>query len=140
MRVAALRGSIPMSMCGLFASLALVATTISGEAIGTADGPDHYRVRGVASGRHLALRALASASSPQIARIPADAVCLRRLGCQGGLTFAEFTTLSDEDKRRQTAAHPCGCNVEDKGNVGWVRGSYLAEDACSPSTAPGPSR
>ena len=140
MRVAVLSGGVSLSLRRLVAVLALIATATSGEAVATADGPDHYRVQGVASGRHLALRAQPLTSSPQVGRIPADAHCLRSLGCQGGLTFQEFTTLSDEEKRRRAAEHPRWCRVEYQGDVGWVPGRYLAEDACPPSPMPGSSR
>jgi hypothetical protein len=65
-----------------------------GVAHATADGPDHYRVRGVSPERHLILRVEPSTASAPLARIPSDATCLRSFGCQGGLTFEEFTTLS----------------------------------------------
>ncbi len=65
---------------------------------------------------------------------------LRSLGCEGGLTFQEFTSLSDKERRRRAAEHPRWCKVEYQGNVGWVAGSYLAEDACPPSPMPGSSR
>jgi len=97
-------------------------------------------VQGLASRSTLALRAQPLASSAQIGRIPADAHCLRSLGCEGGLTFQEFTSLSDKERRRRAAEHPRWCKVEYQGNVGWVAGSYLAEDACPPSPMPGSSR
>ena len=113
---------------------------VAGVAQATADGPDHYRVRGVSPGHHLTLRAEPSTASAPLARIPSNATCLRSLGCQGGLTFEEFTTLSDEQKRRRAAENPRWCKVDFRGTVGWVAGSYLAEDACSPGTTPGPVR
>ena len=122
------------------AALAAVASAVvaaAGAAHATADGPDHYRVRGVSPERHVTLRAEPSTASAPLARIPANATCLRSLGCQGGLSFEEFTTLSDEEKRRRAAENPRWCKVDYRGTVGWVAGSYLAEDACSPSTTPG---
>ena len=125
------------------AALAAVASAVvatGGTAQATADGPDHYRVRGVSPGRHVTLRAEPSTASVPLARIPSNATCLRSLGCQGGLSFEEFTTLSEEDKRRQAAENPRWCKVDYRGTVGWVVGRYLAEDACAPSTTPGPTR
>ena len=113
---------------------------VAGAAQATADGPDHYRVRGVSPGHHLTLRAEPSTASAPLARIPSNATCLRSFGCQGGLTFEEFTTLSEEDKRRRAAENPRWCKVDYRGTVGWVAGRYLAEDACSPATTPGPVR
>jgi hypothetical protein len=111
-----------------------------GTAQATADGPDHYRVRGVSEGRHLILRIEPSPSSAPLARIPANATCLRSFGCQGGLTFEEFITLSEDDKRRRTAENPRWCKVDYRGTVGRVAGRYLAEDACTPSATPGQFR
>ena len=111
-----------------------------GVAHATADGPDHYRVRGVSPERHLILRAEPSTASAPLARIPSDATCLRSLGCQGGLSFEEFTTLSEEDQRRRAAENPRWCKVDYRGTVGWVAGAYLAEDGCSPATTPAPAR
>ena len=53
-------------------------------------------------------------------RIPSDATCLRSLGCQGGLTFEEFPTLSDAARKRRAAGRsPCqyttGCAPVDAG-------------------------
>jgi hypothetical protein len=111
-----------------------------GVAQATADGPDHYRVRGVSPGRHLTLRAEPSTASVPLARIPSEATCLRSLGCRGGLSFEEFTTLGEQDKRRRTAENARWCKVDYRGTVGWVAGAYLAEDACSPSATPAPIR
>jgi hypothetical protein len=111
-----------------------------GSAQATADGPDHYRVRGVSPGRHVMLRAAPSTASAPLARVPSNATCLRSLGCQGGLTFEEFTTLSEEDKRRRAAENPRWCKVDYRGTIGWVAGKYLAEDACSLPSAPGQLR
>ncbi|MBK7793058.1 MAG: SH3 domain-containing protein [Betaproteobacteria bacterium] len=120
-------------------ALAAVASAVmaaGGVAQATADGPDQYRVHGVSPGRHLTLRAEPSTASAPLARIPANATCLRSLGCQGGLSFEEFATLSDEDKRRRAAEHPRWCKVDYRGTVGWVAGRYLAEDACPPPATP----
>jgi hypothetical protein len=125
------------------AALASVASALmaaSGVAQATADGPDHYRVRGVSPERHLILRAEPSTASAPRARIPSDATCLRSFGCQGGLTFEEFTTLSEEDQRRRAAENPRWCKVDYRGTVGWVAGAYLAEDGCSPAATPAPAR
>ena len=123
--------------------LAVVASAViatGGAAHAIADGPDHYRVRGVSPERHLTLRAEPSTASAPLTRIPSNATCLRSFGCQGGLTFEEFTTLSQEDQRRRAAENPRWCKVDYRGTVGWVAGRYLAEDGCTPSATPGPLR
>lgn len=112
------------------AAVALAVVAAGGAAQATADGPDFYGVRGVAPGRHLTLRAEPSTASTPLARIPSNATCLRSFGCQGGLTFEEFTTLSDADKKRRAEENPRWCKVEYRGTVGWVAGRYLAEAPC----------
>jgi hypothetical protein len=118
------------------AFLALLGLTFGISAFATADGPDHYRVTGILAGRSLDLRGQANADAPDIGRIPADAKCLRNLGCQGGLSFDEFNHLSESEKQRRLATNPRWCKVEYQGATGWVEGRFLTEDACA-DTAPG---
>ena len=115
----------------LAAALLLVAPLA---ASATADGPDYYRVRGVSPGSALNLRAEPSIGAPRIARIPADAQCVRNLGCRGGLTFEEFTTLSPAERERRERENPRWCNVEYEGRVGWAAARYLAEGDCPAET------
>jgi hypothetical protein len=115
------------------AALAAVASAVvaaGGAAQATADGPDFHGVRGVSPGHHVTLRAEPSTASAPLARIPSNATCLRSFGCQGGLTFEEFTTLSEADKTRRAEENPRWCKVEYRGTVGWVAGRYLAEAPC----------
>jgi uncharacterized protein YraI len=97
----------PLRLASILAALLLA----NGPASATADGPDHYRVQAVAKGSFLNLRAEPSTASPRIGRIPADARCLRNLGCR-----------IERDLR--------WCKVEFQGATGWVAGAYLAEGAC----------
>ena len=122
---------VPNSVRG-FAPLviALAVVAASGPAHATADGPDFYRVRGVSATSTLTLRAEPSLQVPRIGRIAPDATCLRNLGCQGGLTLADFTTLSEADRKRRAEENPRWCKVEYRGTVGWVAGRYLAEAPC----------
>jgi SH3-like domain-containing protein len=96
-----------------------------------ADGPDHYRVHDVAAGAVLNLRAEPSTSAKVLARIPAATGCLRNLGCKGGLSFQEFTTLSEVQQRQRTRESPRWCRVDYQGTTGWAAGRYLAEDGCA---------
>jgi hypothetical protein len=91
--------------------LALSTAFASGPAAATAGGPDHYRVQAVAKGSFLNLRAEPSTASRRIGKIPADAQCLKNLGCR-----------VERDIR--------WCKVEFQGATGWVAGAYLAESAC----------
>jgi hypothetical protein len=96
----------------------------------TADGPDFFRVRGIATGSALTILADPRAGAPAIGSAPSDAVCLRNCGCRGGLTFEEFNTLDDEAKRQRAAANPRWCQVEYQGRTGWVDARHLAEAPC----------
>ena len=82
------------------------------------------------------LRERPSTDSAVLARIPGNATCLRNLGCQGGLTFQEFSTLSEAEKRRIETERPRWCKVEFQSKVGWALGRYLAEGACPSAPAP----
>lgn len=95
-----------------------------------ADGPDCYRVTGVATDDVLNLRDGPTPDAERIGSIPADATGLRNLGCQGGLTFQEFSTLSPAEQDAIQRKRPRWCNVEYQGQVGWVAGRYLAEGPC----------
>ena len=110
---------------------ALIGCCISLSAMAAADGPDHYRVTGVSPGSFLSLRAEPSAGAAIVSRIPAGMTCLRNLGCQGGLSLEEFTTLSDDEKQRRILANPRWCKVDYEGVIGWVSGQFLTEYACS---------
>ena len=114
------------------ALFALMLCCTSLGALATADGPDHYRVRGIASGGFLNLRAEPNTQAAILAKIPAGMTCLRNLGCQGGLSLQEFTTLSEEEKQRRAQANPRWCKVDYQGVAGWVSGRYLAEETCNP--------
>jgi hypothetical protein len=109
---------------------ALLVLSLFRPAQAEADGPDFYRVQGAPSGQPLSLRADPDPISSPIGVIPVDASCLRNLGCQGGLSIEEFTSLSEQERRRRQEANPRWCKVEYRGATGWVDGRYLAEGAC----------
>jgi hypothetical protein len=108
----------------------LVAALCSGAAMATADGPDFYRVRGVASGDVLNIRAEPDATARRLGEIPPGANCVRNLGCQGGLSYQEFTTLSAAKRKQRERENPRWCRIEYRGLTGWVAGRYLAEGDC----------
>ncbi len=97
----------------------------------TADGPDYYQATGVEAGDKLNIRTEPNAGSDKIGEIPPHANCVRNLGCQGGLTYQEFITLSKEQQRQQLKQNPRWCKVEYQGTTGWVAGRYLAESICN---------
>ena len=108
------------------ASLILGASKVQAEA----DGPDFYRVSGVADNDVLNIRAEPDPHAKKIGEIPPEGTCLRNLGCQGGLTLQEFTELSQEQKAKRLRENPRWCKIEYKGVTGWTAGRYLREDAC----------
>lgn len=118
---------------------ALLTLAACQPALATADGPDHFRVAGVAPGNSVGLYAEANPKSPVLGQIPADAQCLRNLGCQGGVSFEEFNTLSSEAQKLRAAANPRWCKVDYRGTTGWVEGRFVAEGAC-PTGAEGGAR
>ncbi len=99
-------------------------------AIAEADGPDHWRVTGVGQDDVLNIREEPDPHSRKVGEIPPDGTCIVNLGCVGGLTLEEFTTLSDEEKKKIEHERPRWCKVEYEKTVGWVAGRYLTEGYC----------
>jgi hypothetical protein len=120
---------------GFVAALLAVATCQPAQA--TADGPDYYRVSGVLPGYFLDLRSQPGPGAPSLGHVSADSQCLRNLGCQGGVSFEEFSTLSSEAQKLRAAANPRWCKVDYRGTTGWVEGRFVAEGACPPGAEGG---
>lgn len=112
----------------LLAALLLLA--IAEQPGAEADGPDFFQVVGVASDDLLNIRAEPSPRARKLGTIPPDGKCVRNLGCRGGLTFEEFTTLSATEQALRLRESPRWCRIEYKGMSGWVAGRYLAEGGC----------
>jgi hypothetical protein len=96
----------------------------------TADGPDFFSVRDVAPGDVLNIRGEPNVKTPKIGEIPPNGTCIRNLGCQGGLTYQEFTTLTPEQQKQRQRENPRWCRIEYRGATGWVAGRYLGEGDC----------
>ncbi|MGB5830912.1 MAG: SH3 domain-containing protein [Thiohalocapsa sp.] len=115
------------------AALALVAALVvagGGLAMAEADGPDYYRVVGVAEDDVLHIRKAADPQADKVGSMPPDADCVRNLGCQGGLSYREFSTLTEPERAERLKRHPRWCKIEYLGVTGWVAGRYLAEGGC----------
>jgi hypothetical protein len=56
---------------------------------------------------------------------------VRNLGCQGGLTFQEFSTLNQAEQAERLKQNPRWCQIEYQGITGWVAGRYLVEGGCA---------
>lgn len=118
-----MRASILISVS---AALILGTSTARPEA----DGPDFYSVTGVADDDVLNIRAEPDPHAKKVGEIPPNGTCLRNLGCEGGLTFREFTELSEGQKAKRLKENPRWCRIEYRGVTGWAAGRYLREGAC----------
>ena len=110
--------------------IVLLINIVAPIAFAGADGPDYYQVHGVQTGDVLNMRQKPDWKSEKIGEIPPDGQCLKNLKCVGGLTFEEFTSLSEADKQKIQKERPRWCLVEYKGVRGWVAGRYLREGSC----------
>lgn len=108
----------------------VVFTMGSGLVHAEADGPDFFRAKGVTAGDTLHIRSAPNAHARKLGEIPPDGTCLRNLGCQGGLSFKEFTELTPAQQAQRLRSNPRWCKVEYRGITGWVAGRYLAEGLC----------
>ena len=114
-------------------SLAFSASLVRAEA----DGPDFWTVTDVREDDVLNIREEPDPHSKKIGEIPPDGTCIKNLGCVGGLTLEEFTTLTDEEREEIKRQRPRWCRIEYQKTVGWVAGRYLKEGVCDqPSEAP----
>jgi len=95
-----------------------------------ADGPDYWQLRDVAKTDVLNIRSNPDYRAPKTGEIPHAARCIKNMGCRGGLTFNEFTTLSDAEKQLILKRRPRWCRISYRGTTGWVAGRYLKEGDC----------
>ena len=110
---------------------AVLLTGLHGPAaIAEADGPDYYQIQGVAKNDTLNIRSEPKPHAAKLGEIPHDGICVRNLGCRGGLSFREFSELSPAQQKKRLKENPRWCKVEYQGVTGWVAGRYLREGAC----------
>ena len=112
------------------AALFMVLILAPGFARAEADGPDRFRVTGVAANDVLNLRAAPNPKAAKVGVIPPKANCIRNLGCQGGVSFQDYAMLSPAQQKQRLRQHPRWCRVEYRGITGWAAGRYLAEGGC----------
>ena len=99
-------------------------------AFSEADGPDYWKVHGVENGDVLNIRREANWKSEKIGEIPFNGQCIKNIKCVGGLTYDEFTNLSQAEKEKIKKDRPRWCHIEYRGMQGWVAGRYLREGYC----------
>ena len=116
-----------------YLALSLTLVTYSFALFAEADGPDYWQVYDVKKNDVLNIRDKADFNAAITGVIPYDAQCVRNMGCKGGLTFNEFTTLSDTEKQQILKQRPRWCRVSYRETTGWVEGRYLREGACPES-------
>ena len=117
-------------MMNRFIIAALSTILFIADAAADADGPDYWRVVGVAGGDSLNIRAEPDARSTKLGAIPPNSRCIANRGCQGGLSFEEFTTLSKPEQAKRLKENPRWCKIEYQGLTGWAAGRYLNEGGC----------
>ncbi len=102
----------------------------------TADGPDFFRVVGVAAGDVLNMRTGPGTEHAKIGEIPPDEDGLGNLGCVGGLDFAAWQQATPE--QREKARKTRWCRVSYRGTEGWVAAWFLTEGGppAEPAQAP----
>jgi len=91
-----------------------------------ADGPDFWAVTGVRPDDALNLRVAPDADSRAIARIPHNARGLKNFGCPNEVTFEQWKRMTQA--QRDWAARSRWCQIEYRGQRGWVAGRFLKED------------
>lgn len=111
--------------------LSLVSSSLFAEA----DGPDYWRVYGVAENDVLNQRRFPDYRSEKIGEIPAAADCVRNIACRGGLTLDEYSRLDAQQAQRLLKQRPRWCRVAYAGVTGWVAGKYLRESGCDKAQA-----
>lgn len=115
-----------LAALGMLLGLVLPMSPVQAEA----DGPDFFRVMGVTGNDVLYIRDQPSSHAAKIGQIPPRGNCIRNLGCRGGLTYQEFTTLGKAEQAKRAQANPRWCRIEYRGTTGWAAGRYLAEGSC----------
>ncbi|MBK0329096.1 MliC family protein [Rhodobacteraceae bacterium F11138] len=105
--------------------------------VADADGPDFFGVTGVSDDDVLNIRSGPGGSHEKIGQIPFDGDGIRNLGCEGGLSFAEWAEASEAE--RGAASRRRWCQVRYRGVQGWVAGRYLTEGSAPPADTVAPS-
>ena len=104
---------------------AVLLMALASLAVATADGPDYFMVRDVAADDVLNIRQEPDAGSQKVGEIPPDGDGIKNLGCEGGLSYAEWQEASQAE--REAAERRRWCRIAYDGVEGWVAARFLAE-------------
>ncbi len=113
--------------------LSLLSTVV---VMAEADGPDFFKVTGVAENDTLNIHKEPHAKSKVIGEINFRGDCLKNLGCKSGLTFDESMNLSEKEKAKIRKERPRWCKIAFDGAEGWVFARYITESGCSQEIRP----
>src|SRR5210317_1960098 len=100
------------------AMLAFAGGLWAHEATAEADGPDWFRVTGVASNDVLNVRERAGARHRKVGELPHNANGIRNLGCVGGLSYQQWQRATRAE--REAAARKRWCRISWRGVEGWA--------------------
>jgi hypothetical protein len=106
-------------------TLMLCAVLASGPSLGQEGEPRYWDIGGVEEGDALVVHSSGSVQSSVVALLPADAICLKNLGCRGGLTQKEIQTLNDAQQQAVLRKRPRWCQVAFGNRRGWVAQKFL---------------
>lgn len=108
-------------------AVALAAALAAATAVqANADGPDYWRVTGIAAGEELNMRRGPSTQFGIAAKLPHDTGALLNMGCYPDFSPAEWEALNERE--RKLAASMRWCHVLHRGQAGWIYARYLKED------------
>jgi len=108
----------------IFAAFFLL--TLSATSSATADGPDYWRVSGIADGDELNMRRGPSVKFQVARKLPHNARQLLNLGCYPDFDQNEWQRLSKDEQKLATSMR--WCRVMHQGLTGWIYSRYLKED------------
>jgi hypothetical protein len=108
---------------------ALAALAVAGPALATADGPDAWRVIGVAPNDVLNVRVGPGTDYMAIAALPWNARGIQLGTCVPTVTQAQYFALTAQ-AQAQLNRYPAWCVVTWNGQqLGWVNRRFLGEDS-----------
>ncbi len=105
--------------------IAFVCLALSTAVTKAADGPDYWRVTGIAEGEELNMRRGPSVQFGISIKLPHDTDQLLNLGCHPEFGQEEWELL--DKKERQLAKDMRWCRVMHQGQTGWIFSRYLKE-------------